>query len=81
MARTKKTQNVDSGGWPKVSQGSHLTVITHENGRTELKWDDEALMRDVREAIANYESTVEKVVAITEEKVKATRTRKKKETS
>ena len=81
MARTKKTENVASGGWPKVNQGSHLTVITHEDGRTELKWDDAALMRDVQDAIANYESTVEKVVALTEEKVKAIRGRKKKESA
>ncbi len=53
MARTKKLENVDSGGWPKVNQGSHLTVLTFEDGRTELKWNDEALMRDVQAAIAS----------------------------
>lgn len=47
--------NVDSGGWPKMNQGSHLTVKTFEDGRTELIWDDEALARDVREAIASVE--------------------------
>ena len=72
MARTKK--NVDSGSWPKITQGSHLTVITHEDGRTELKWDDAALMRDVQTAIANFES----LVAVTEEKVKKTRKPKAK---
>ena len=55
MARTKKNQ--DSTGWPKVTQGSHLTVTTHEDGRTELKWDDEALMRDVLAAIASVGTT------------------------
>jgi hypothetical protein len=40
---------------PKVTKGSHLTVIEHPDGRRELQWDDEALMRDVREAIANHE--------------------------
>lgn len=62
MAKKKKTDeliNIDSGGWPKVNQGSHLTVLTYEDGRTELKWDDEALMRDVLEAIASAELTVE----------------------
>ena len=54
--RKKKLENVDSGGWPKVNQGSHLTVLTYEDGRTELQWDDEALMRDVREALASVES-------------------------
>lgn len=48
-AKTKKTE---SEVWPKVTVGSHLTVTTYEDGRTELKWDDEALMRDVQEAIA-----------------------------
>jgi hypothetical protein len=47
--------NVPSGGWPVINQGSHLTVKTFEDGRTELIWDDEALMRDVREAIASVE--------------------------
>lgn len=51
------TPNVDSGGWPKMNQGSHLTVKTFEDGRTELVWDDEALARDVREAIQAYELT------------------------
>ena len=76
MAKKKKTEelvNVDSGGWPKINQGSHLTVKTFEDGRTELVWDDEALMRDVQNALAS----VEKTVTITEEKVK--KSRKKKE--
>lgn len=57
LPKEKKTKlkNVDSGGWPKMQQGSHLTVKTFEDGRTELIWDDEALMRDVREAIASVE--------------------------
>lgn len=58
--KKKETPNVDSGGWPKIKQGSHLTVITHEDGRTELKWDDEALMRDVLEAIASVETKPKK---------------------
>lgn len=48
--------NQPSGGWPKITQGSHLTVKTFEDGRTELIWDDEALQRDVEEAIAAYEA-------------------------
>ena len=39
--------NMDSGGWPMMNQGSHLTVKTFEDGRTELIWDDEALRREV----------------------------------
>ena len=58
MARKKKEilENIDSGGWPKINQGSHLTVKTFEDGRTELIWDDAALERDVREAIASVET-------------------------
>ena len=50
---TKKV-NTD---WPKVEKGSHLTVTTYENGRTELAWDDAALTRDVHNAIMQYEQT------------------------
>lgn len=42
-----------SNVWPKVNIGSHLTVIEYEDGKTELIWDDEALARDVREALKN----------------------------
>lgn len=44
--------------WPKIVKGSHLTVKTHENGKTELEWDDEALTRDVKNAILSYESNI-----------------------
>lgn len=40
---------------PTVVKGSHLTVITHPDGRTELEWDDEQLLKDVRAAISEYE--------------------------
>jgi YD repeat-containing protein len=43
-----------------VVKGSHLTVTTHPDGRTELEWDDEALLRDVRAATASVVSTPEK---------------------
>ena len=46
-----------SGTWPKITQGSHLTVIAHENGRTELVWDDAALLRDVRAAMLKADSS------------------------
>ena len=41
--------------WPKVVVGSHLMVTTYEDGRTTLVWDDEALTREVREAIESVE--------------------------
>ena len=60
--RKKKTEtlspNVPSNGWPKIVQGSHLTVKTFEDGKTELIWDDEALLRDVRNALTEYENSV-----------------------
>jgi hypothetical protein len=50
---TKKPKNVASGGWPKINQGTHLTVKTFEDGSTELVWDDEQLLKEVQEAIAS----------------------------
>jgi hypothetical protein len=65
MATRKKKEQDPSG----VVKGSHLTITTFSDGTTKLDWDDEALLRDVREAIASIESVVEK----------PKRTRKKKE--
>lgn len=53
--------------------GSHLTVITHGDGTTTLKWDDEALLRDVRLAILTAES---KIPASVESKPKTKRAKK-----
>jgi hypothetical protein len=64
---------VDGKKVVNVVQGSHLTVMTLEDGTTSLKWDDAALMRDVQEAIAGLGNLVE----VTEQKVK--KSRKKKE--
>jgi ABC-type Mn2+/Zn2+ transport system ATPase subunit len=52
--KKKKVKEV----WPKVVKGSHLTVITHENGKTELEWDDDALLKDVQKALTEYENSV-----------------------
>lgn len=62
--------------YPLVEKGSHLTVTTYEDGRKELVWDDEALMRDVQDAIRSHE-TVELVGALALGQ-KPERTRKKK---
>ena len=51
--RKKKEQDQTS-----VVKGSHLTVITHPDGHTELIWDDEALLNDVRAAILKAESVL-----------------------
>jgi hypothetical protein len=55
MATKKKLANQPSGGWPKISQGTHLTIKTFEDGHTELVWDDDRLLEEVRQAIASVE--------------------------
>lgn len=57
-ADVAEMSNKPSNGWPKITQGSHLTVKTFENGHTELIWDDEALLSDVKAAILKAESNV-----------------------
>ncbi len=52
--RKKKTAETETTE-PTVVVGSHLTVTTYPDGRTELEWDDEALAREVREATEAYE--------------------------
>lgn len=64
--KKKETVNVSSGGWPKIQQGTHLTVKTFEDGRTELVWDDDALLSEVRNALLKAES----VLPVTEIKPK-----------
>ena len=56
---------------PKVVKGSHLTVTTYLDGRTELLWDDEALLRDVQNALTEHEKSVK--VTTTATKVKKTK--------
>lgn len=53
--KKKKVDNKPSGGWPKISQGTHLTVKTFEDGSVEMAWDDDQLLKEVTEAIASYE--------------------------
>ena len=59
-ATADKLENVPANGWPKISQGTHLTVKTFEDGRTELIWDDDQLLKEVQEAIASVESKPKK---------------------
>ena len=70
---TKKTKpsNKPSGGWPKIVQGTHLTVKTFEDGHTELEWDDEALLNEVRNAILKAESTIPVTTEVNPAKKKA----------
>ena len=50
--------NSPAGSWPKIVQGTHLTVKTFADGRTELVWDDDALLSEVRAAMLKAESTI-----------------------
>jgi hypothetical protein len=56
MSRKKEIAELKAKDEPTAVVGSHLTVITHPDGHTELLWDDEALMQEVREAIASVEN-------------------------
>ena len=79
--RKKKIEelvNVSSSEWPKINQGSHLTVKTFEDGRTELIWNDEALLRDVQMAILSIESRIPVEIKQGEENGKTKKTRKSK---
>ena len=59
MATRKKKSEVtiDASGSDVVQivKGNHLTVTTFPNGKTKLVWDDEALLKEVKEAIASVE--------------------------
>lgn len=41
--------------YPYTVIGTHLNVTHYEDGSTTLEWDDEALAREVREAIESVE--------------------------
>jgi hypothetical protein len=72
--RKKKLENVPSGGWPKIVQGTHLTVKTFEDGHTELIWDWDALVSEVRAACLKAES----VMPVTKEVKPAVKAKSKK---
>jgi hypothetical protein len=56
MATRKKIQLQEVSSLPdSVKVGSHLTVTTYSDGRTELEWDWDALVKEVREACASVE--------------------------
>jgi hypothetical protein len=72
--KTEESTNVPSGSWPKIIQGAHLTVKTFEDGKTELVWDWDALVSEVRAACLKAESNIPVSV---EEKPKRTKKVKK----
>ena len=49
--RKKKIESQE----PTVVKGTHLTVTTFPDGKTVLEWDDEALLKEVREALNSVE--------------------------
>ena len=66
MARKKKTVKTgidevaqlvaeeiltDTDTWPKIIQGSHLTITEHENGKVDMTWDWDQLNKDINNAI------------------------------
>jgi YD repeat-containing protein len=78
--RKKKTDVIMSADiaemtGPKVVKGNHLTVTTHPDGRTELVWDDDALLAEVRTALESAELADMKPAV----KAKVITQRKKKE--
>ena len=42
----------------KVVKGSHLTITYNNDYPEKLEWDDEALIRDVRQALLKAESNI-----------------------
>ena len=53
MATRKAKEIITKIAEPVVVKGSHLTVTIYPDGKRKLEWDDEALARDVSEAIAS----------------------------
>ncbi len=68
LSTEKQTKKKSTASLASVVKGSHLTVTTDAQGKTTLEWDDEALARDVREAIATYESAQSKPKATSRKK-------------
>lgn len=59
-SRKKQIAELKAKDEPTIVVGTHLTVTTYPDGRTELDWDDEQLLKEVREAIASVEAPVKK---------------------
>ena len=55
---TRKNKQIDNSG---VVKGNHLTVTTFSDGRTVLEWDDEALLKEVQEALKSVEEPKRKL--------------------
>ena len=53
----KLQAETENFSWPKIVQGSHLTVKTFEDGKTELIWDWDTLVNEIHQACASVPST------------------------
>jgi archaellum component FlaF (FlaF/FlaG flagellin family) len=54
--RKKKEEKVKiNESYPYTVIGTHLNVTHYEDGSTTMEWNDEALAREVREAIESVE--------------------------
>lgn len=69
--KSKKTKEI----WPKVIQGSHSLRTEYQDGRIEFVTDWDALTRDVKQALLEYESTIP-VSDTKVEKIKKTKNKK-----
>ena len=58
---------------PRTAKGNHLSVTTNKDGKVNLVWDWDAL---VKEVIAATGGIKQDIVKVTEEKVKKTRKKK-----
>jgi hypothetical protein len=76
--KTKSKLGEDTIEWPKITTGSHSTRYEYEDGRVEFNSDWELLSRDVREAIAEYEKSLNEVKPEGETNGKIKKTRKSK---
>jgi hypothetical protein len=57
MATKKKTPIVKQKvKYPIVTKGTHLTVTKRKNGKIELKWDWDQLLKEVEEATSKAEN-------------------------
>jgi hypothetical protein len=54
--KSNPTRPLSHVEWPKVTVGSHSTRTEYEDGRVEFVTDWEALKRDVKQAIEEFEN-------------------------
>lgn len=71
---TRKKKSDSTTLETRIVKESHLTITYDANNYpVKLEWDDEALIRDVREALLKAESTIPVITDITTSKPKRTK--------